>query len=373
MKSSVNQAFEYDVRFITRKWAPAMGGMETYCQRLTEELAGEEHLDIIMLPGQTGGAAPTALQLVRFGMKTAGRLLFSSKARVVHIGDVASWPLGWIASMRHPESRIVISAHGSDLSFAQRGGLLSALYGLYVHLGARCLKNCVLIANSNWIAKLASRYGFDNTRVVLLGTDVKPVGETLEGSGEHNGQLFFAGRILKSKGLSNFVKTVLPKISNPPRVRVAGTVWDEAEAQILKSPHVEYLGVLGEEALAREYAEALCVIVPSLGPEGFGLVAVEAVAAGGVVICSDHSGLKEACKGPTSFLSDPNRPEDWVQAFEKVRGWTPSQRRVLIGQAVASETERFSWSRVARETREVYRAESGGELLAAGSIDPPTK
>ena len=69
------------IRFVTRKWAPAMGGMETYCHRLTEELSKNYEVDVMALPGRMGGAAPTAFTLIIFGLKTASTITISIEGR----------------------------------------------------------------------------------------------------------------------------------------------------------------------------------------------------------------------------------------------------------------------------------------------------
>jgi len=66
-----NESTAPAISFITRKWAPAMGGMETYCHRLTEELSKTHKVETVSLPGQDGGAAPTTMCLVGFGFQTA--------------------------------------------------------------------------------------------------------------------------------------------------------------------------------------------------------------------------------------------------------------------------------------------------------------
>ena len=207
-----------DVRFVTRKWAPAMGGMETYCIRLTAELSKTHRLDILALPGKPDGDVPSAIALIGFGLKTALRLLFVGPAKVVHLGDVAIWPLGWIASLRHPQSRVILSAHGSDLNYATNRTFLGRLYAAYIKIGARLLRHSSLIANSDWIAGLATQLGFQNVVKVALGTDFR----SQAAPGGHNGCLFFAGRITPSKGLSFIVSEVLARMENPPKIKVAG-------------------------------------------------------------------------------------------------------------------------------------------------------
>lgn len=344
-----------DVRFVTRKWAPAIGGMETYCVRLCAELSQHNKVDVIALPGKANGDAPGVWQLLTFGVGTAFRLLAAEPARVVHIGDVSIWPLGWFASVRHEHSKIVLSAHGSDLSFAQRPGILSKLYGFYIGVGAKWLKRSVLIANSEWIATLAKDAGFENVRVVPLATDIEPPEEQDETVGQHNGALLFAGRILKSKGLFHFVKTVMPLLDKPLKIRVAGTIWDAEEAKILSDPLVEYLGPLNKDELAAEYASAVCVVVPSTGSEGFGLVVAEASAAGGIVLAADHSGLAETCTVDIGFVADIQNPEGWAKQLNAVLDWSPKRRASFISASQKTARKRFSWTRVATDTQKFYR------------------
>ena len=346
--------FIYDIRFITRKWEPAVGGIETYCVRLCAELAKQNRLDIIALAGKENGDAPGIWQLLTFGLGTVFKLLYAKPARIVHLGDVSIWPLGWLAQLRHRNSRIILSAHGSDLSFARRKGFASKLYGFYIRFGARRLSRATLIANSDWIASLAKDTGFKNVCTVALATDIKVPDKAEFPTGQHNGKLFFAGRIVKAKGLSHFVNTVLPLLSQPLKIRVAGTIWDEEEAAVLKSPRVEYLGVLDQDALASQYANALCVVVPSVGPEGFGLVAAEASAAGGLVLAADHSGLAQTCTADIGFVADVQTPEAWARQLDMFAGWSQKQRIAFISQSKKVALLRFSWARVAKETQKAY-------------------
>jgi len=339
-----------DVRFITRKWAPAIGGMETYCIRLTEELSKTHRLDIVALPGKPDGDVPSVGALIGFGLKTAIRLLFAEPAKVVHLGDVAIWPLGWIASLRHPNSRIILSAHGSDLNYATKDTLLGRLYAAYVKIGARLLGRSRLIANSDWIAELAEQSGFQHVTKVALATDIHAKAV----AGPHNECLFFAGRITPSKGLSFIVNDVLSLMESPPRIRVAGTIWDEEEARTLESPLVEYLGKLGPDQLIAEFGQSLAVIVPSLGKEGFGLVAAEAAACGAVVIASDHSGLAEVVTPDIGLLANSTSPEQWVAAIDNVRNWTTEKRDSCTKNSQAIARRRYAWDRVAEETAAVY-------------------
>ena len=89
--------------------------------------------------------------------------------------------------------------------------------------------------------------------------------------------------------------------------------------------------------------------------EGFGLVAVEAAAAGGVVLASNTGGLRSAVKGGvTGFLVNPGEAEAWAAKIVEVRDWNRAQRDAFLVASVAEVRAHFSWDRVAKETEAIY-------------------
>ena len=103
-------------------------------------------------------------------------------------------------------------------------------------------------------------------------------------------------------------------------------VGDQSEARVLDHPDVIFLGSLGPHELYQEYAQALCVVVPSQTTEGFGLVAAEAACAGGVVVASAHSGLIEVCSDNVGFLVESDAPQEWAHLIDKIKQWPASKR-----------------------------------------------
>lgn len=340
------------VRFITRKWSPAVGGMETYCLQLTEHIKDSVDLNVQALAGNADGTAPGLVRVLGFGFKMMFKLLALPKTDVVHVSDMASWPIALMASLRRPKTRLVISAHGSDLSFEQRAGWRPKLYKIYMRLGALCLPNAVILANSKWIADLATTKGFKDVRLIPLATDMPkrtPPAKSLR-------NLFYAGRIIHSKGVSFIIDEVLPKLPNDITLHVAGTVWEAEEGKALEHPRVVFLGQLGAQALAQEYANALCVVVPSLAPEGFGLVAIEGALSGGVVLASNHTGLAEVCQNNLGVLIAAGDSAAWAEAITMAGNWPVDERHAFIANAQSEALRRYSWPRVAKDTLEAYCA-----------------
>ena len=95
----------------------------------------------------------------------------------------------------------------------------------------------------------------------------------------------FAGRLERLKGLDD----VLPLFTGgrvDADLLVAGTGEHEPELRALAgdSPRVRFLGRVPADELARLYAGAVAVVVPSIGYETFGVVIVEALHAGTPVV-----------------------------------------------------------------------------------------
>ncbi|MEO0381624.1 MAG: glycosyltransferase family 4 protein, partial [Pseudomonadota bacterium] len=347
--------------FVTRKWLPAVGGMETYSVKLSAALLKHTDVEIVALPGQDNGGPPNATALLKFGILTVLRILFTRKpSGVVHVADMASWPLAFAARIRSRRWRLVLSAHGTDVGYSLRGGVKGRLYGAYLWLGARCLKSARVISNSLATSQCTSGHGFKDLVVVPLATESRPV----HSARTPENFVLFAGRLVERKGCAWFILNVLPLLPDGIVLKVAGTIWSESEADALNRPRVDYLGPQDPGDMADLYARALCVVTPNIvlanGEfEGFGLVATEAAASGGVSLAAQCQGLREAIvDGVTGFHLPPGEPGPWAQKINEISGWEPNRRAAFIERSVAECRTRYSWSRVAEEYRSSWKLKS---------------
>ena len=345
------------VLFITRKWGPAVGGMETYCERLTQELAKSRDVDVIALKGRANGLPPSALSLLLFPF-TVLRALFrqSSRPSIIHMGDMAIWPLALMALAFFPRAQVILSAHGTDVSYGARGGFKGGLYELYQKLGARLLSNAQVIANSRATKQRLSQIGWTCSAVVPLATDLKAAPSAKFNARE----ILFAGRLITQKGFSWFVRDVLPELPEDVRLTVIGTLWDKSEEAALEHPQVDFLGRKSQSELAEHFARAACVIVPNIKREngefeGFGLIACEAASAGGLVLAADTGGLGDAVKdGETGFLIDAGSAQSWASKIREILDQDPAQRAQFLEQSQKLAQSHYAWERVASQTAEVY-------------------
>jgi glycosyltransferase involved in cell wall biosynthesis len=99
-----------------------------------------------------------------------------------------------------------------------------------------------------------------------------------------------AGRLIKMKGFQQLIPLMryLPEVD----LRIAGTGPYGKELRALAGdlPNVRFEGLLGGKALARLFRGARAVVVPSLFPETFGYVVLEAFAVQTPVVVNENGG-----------------------------------------------------------------------------------
>jgi glycosyltransferase involved in cell wall biosynthesis len=111
---------------------------------------------------------------------------------------------------------------------------------------------------------------------------------------------------------------------------------------------VRFLGPVDDDLLPGLYAGARAFVLPSLY-EGFGLTALEAMAAGTPVVASDRGGLPEVV-GDAGALVDPTDPSAIADAVAAAID--------ADGAAGVERARGFSWERTARSVHELLSAAS---------------
>ncbi len=103
------------------------------------------------------------------------------------------------------------------------------------------------------------------------------------------------------------------------------------------------------------YSLAALVVAPSLIPEGFGRVPVEAMAMGVPVIASDLGGFTETIHpGANGWLVPPNDPQSLAQAMTKALTQTPEQHAAEAQTAMQQVRARYDKTKMVTDTLAVY-------------------
>ncbi|GAB1693164.1 glycosyltransferase family 4 protein [Krasilnikovia sp. M28-CT-15] len=196
----------------------------------------------------------------------------------------------------------------------------------------------------------------------------------------------YAGRLVYEKGVQ-FLLAAVPQLrERHPGLRVVvageGPYSDELRAQAAGQPGVTFTGFLGGHELAALMGASDCYVVPSLY-EPFGMVALEAAAAGTPVAVADTGGLAEIVEpGASGVAFPPGDPGALAAAVGAVLA-DREYARSLARRARRRAREDFAWPRIAARTAEVYEAAQDHDarrvareaesVLAAGVTIPPAR
>ena len=99
------------------------------------------------------------------------------------------------------------------------------------------------------------------------------------------------------------------------------------------------------------------VAMPSIKPEPFGRVAIEALAMGRPVVAFRHGGAVESIdEGRTGWLADPLSVDSLAEALQTALSLTPRKRRALAKDARQQMTDQFSKDMMCKRTLAVYKS-----------------
>ncbi|MFI9246915.1 D-inositol-3-phosphate glycosyltransferase [Streptomyces sp. NPDC053086] len=117
---------------------------------------------------------------------------------------------------------------------------------------------------------------------------------------------------------------------------------------------VRFRPPVGQEQLADWFRAASVLVMPSYS-ESFGLVAIEAQAAGTPVLAASVGGLPVAVRdGETGFLVEGHDPADYARVLARFADEPALSAR--MGQAAARHAQSFGWDTAAGATADVYTA-----------------
>ncbi len=355
------------VLFVTRKWPPAVGGMELYSREIAAAMSRYANVDVEALPGRPDGRPPAAGALIWFFVRAAFVLAVRGRRYdVIHFGDFVLFPLTVWAAIVAPRPRKLVTVHGLDLIYGRRKGVKPFLYRSYVSV-ARAFQRAAhcFVANSSATAAVAKEVGLRRVEAVPLGVALPedasaPTAQDAARRAiarEKDRYILFVGRIVPRKGVSWFAQNVMPNLPEGLKLKIVGAAWDKKElGRATENPQTEYLGRVDDDELRRLRAGAAVTVMPNLDiddgdMEGFGLAALEAAAEGSLLVASAVEGIVDAViDGKTGFLAKGGDADSWVEIVSKLLAWSPTERARFLDDAREIIVTRYSWDGVARQT-----------------------
>lgn len=350
---------------------PRPGGANSYIREQYEQLKALGHeVRIITAPW---GDDPPAQDVIQIGQAIAvpyngsiGRVTLSLRLEwlvermlkreqfdVIHHHE----PLVPFLSMQILDSARCPSA----ATFHAFGGF-SLSYWLGRPIGAHYMKKLsARIAVSSAARHFVSQYFPGEYRIIPNGVDVdfyasaRPFPEYRDGKVN----ILFVGRAEPRKGAVYLLKAYAALKRSYPDVRLilacAGPQLGEMRRYVRKErlADVLFAGRVSDTDKARFLKTADVFCAPSTGQESFGIVLLEAMAAGRAVVASDIHGYKKVVqRNVTGLLVEPKEPDALCRAMAQLIH-DPTLRDRL-GAAGARRAVDFDWAHVAHQLVEVY-------------------
>lgn len=185
---------------------------------------------------------------------------------------------------------------------------------------------------------------------------------SLSDGGEAPAHIVFLGRYDEPRKGLPLLLDALSMLDDTPRVTVIGGGRRPPSAPA----NVDFVGRVSEEEKARLLASADIYVAPNTGGESFGIVLVEAMAAGCAVVASGIEAFADVCgaedevpAGALFPVGDANALAVTLQRLIR----DPAARAELAA-AGQRRARMFDWDVVADRVEAVYEAAVGGEVGA---------
>ncbi|HET7482752.1 MAG TPA: glycosyltransferase family 4 protein [Actinomycetota bacterium] len=166
--------------------------------------------------------------------------------------------------------------------------------------------------------------------------------------------VLFLSRLEKRKGLGVLIRAVARLSDVAVRLVVAGDGPERGAAEALarqQGVDAVFLGRIDEVDLPSLYRNATVYCAPGLGGESFGIVLIEAMAAGAPLVCSDLPGFRDVAGG-AGLLVPPDNERALADALRDVL--QDEELRRSMSERSSERARLFDWGRLVRDVEKLY-------------------
>lgn len=373
--------------FVTWNFPPAVGGIESMIGNLFYGLRARGHRVTAITSGNRKAAPePDVIRATRPGVPAylihallAGfRQCRRSRPDFILCGSLLSAPVAWLLALvfRKPWG---LPLYGSDLT---AGG---AAYRLAIRFFISRADR--LFPISRFTQSLAEKAGMDPARATIIhpGVTVEPFArepatgaEDLIARCENRRVIITVGRLIRRKGVLEFVRDVMPGLIRDLPEALLIVVGDDGAQSLIHNKegmrkqieevitqknlgeHVILAGKLPDRDLHRLYFHAHVFVMPVLeipgDIEGFGIVFSEAALAGVPSVATRTGGITDAIEdGHSGLLVSCGDTVALQTAVHKML--VDEELRTRMGRQAAERTRtKFAWPVIVGQYEQAIRA-----------------
>ena len=381
------------ILFITRKHPPSVGGMQRLSQSLTKEVGRLTPTRTIYWGGSTLFVPFFVVYAFLRAVLTVSR---SNHVKLIHLSDALLTPLG-LALRTLLRVPVVVTVHGLDVTYSNV---------VYQWLIPKCLRRMdKVICVSSYTRHQCIKRGVPPAlcEVVPNGVNMLEFADQFTVQAMRNLQmaagsrlrdrkvLLTVGRLIERKGVVHFLTEVMPRIVAQRQDICYLIVGEGPQRELIEtriaSLHLEdyvvLVGRVDDDTLRAAYHLCDLFVMPNIPVqhdiEGFGLVALEAAAAGRYVVASRLDGIPEAIvPGQNGILLDPLDSESFASTILELLA--DDEHREMLGHKARKFVQgHYSWDIVAKRYQALFmrvihdthsHGRHHGQSAPAGSKSP---
>jgi len=259
--------------------------------------------------------------------------------------------------------KLIITSHGGDILGFESSKVLNYLF-----------KYCISRANSYTVvssemAKVASRFisasDQSKLKIISMGIPYKEFSSVKTNFSKNNFTAVFIGRLSEMKGTKYLLEaiSILQDRNRRIKCKIIGSGPEEKSLKELSKKLqitnlIDFTGFIPHAKLPNELEGSSVFIGPSITTksgykEGFGLVFVEAMAAGIPVIATRSGGITDTVKHlKTGLLVEEKDPEGIANFVEKIIDDSELREKIVNGGREMAK--QYSWQSIANKYSDLY-------------------
>ncbi|MEA2434407.1 MAG: phosphatidyl-myo-inositol alpha-mannosyltransferase [Actinomycetota bacterium] len=212
----------------------------------------------------------------------------------------------------------------------------------------------VRTAVSDAARALISRYVPGEYHLTPNGVDFQRFATALPADLGLGKKVLFLSRLERRKGLEVLIQAMTRLRDLGARLIVVGAGPEERAARALANSlgvDADFLGRVHDDDLPGIYRAADVYCAPALGGESFGIVLIEAMAAGAPVVCSDLDGFRAVAAGAAELVP-PGEAGPLADALRRVL--SDEETAARMSKASSRLAASFDWSRLVTGVEAIY-------------------
>ena len=348
------------------------GGVQVHIGQLSHHLRERGHDVVVLAPGESPGFRDGARIVGRpYPVHVNGsvaRLCFSRRSSrvvrkalevftpdVIHVHDPLT-PSTSMLGVLHKTAPVVATFHSYFARDHFEGRVYSAIAPLLRPVWHKVDRRLAVSTAARH--SVCSRMGDAPVEIVPNGADVAVFAAAAPAQLPPGRRLLFVGRLEPRKGFPVAVRAFAMLAPQYPDLQLV-VVGDGQEHRAVNElpaelrDRVHMMGRVSYEALPTYHKASDIFVSPATGSESFGIVLVEAMAAGLPLVASDIAGYREVARdGKEGLLVRPSDPGALARGVKRLLD-SPALAAAL-GEGGAVRARAFAWDRIIDRLESVY-------------------